>query len=103
MKWPRTPTTPGAVARLANTGTPVEAVIDAWTNPGTNPGWNEMTRRCVRDAMPVLAAKSPVEAWDEADLTTRRAVLQDLGKVYLHPQQRGQKGLADGSVQIAWY
>lgn len=55
------------------------------------------------NAMPVLAAKSPVEAWDEADLTTRRAVLQDLGKVYLHPQQRGQKGLADGSVQIDWY
>lgn len=54
------------------------------------------------NALPVVAAKSPVDAWDEADLATRRSVLQDLCKVYLHPQQRGQKGLAEGSVQIEW-
>lgn len=53
-------------------------------------------------ALPVMAAKSPVQAFDEADLATRRAVISELCDVILHPQMRGRKGLADGSIELVW-
>lgn len=53
-------------------------------------------------ALPVMASKSPVEAFDEADLATRRAVISELCDVILYPQLRGQKGLAEGSIELVW-
>lgn len=33
----------------------LDAVIRAWTEPGPNPAWHEMTRKEVHDSMPLLA------------------------------------------------
>ena len=52
----RTPRDPGAVARLAGAGRPVDAVLAAWTDPGRAPEWHARARGEVRQTMPVLAA-----------------------------------------------
>lgn len=52
----RTPADPQHVAHLATQGSPSEAVLEAWINPGPVPAWHRAAQQEVRDAMPVLAA-----------------------------------------------
>lgn len=50
----------------------------------------------------VTGSTSPVAAFDEADLATRRSVISDLCDVYLYPHPRGKKGIGEGTVRIVW-
>lgn len=43
----------------------------------------------------VLAARDPAVAFDDADLASRRAVIEELCEVHLFPHPRGRKGIGD--------
>lgn len=51
---PRTPVTPQAWA-ASHAKPPVEAVLDAWCDPGPNPFWHRMQQETLRANMPLLA------------------------------------------------
>ena len=51
-------------------------------------------------AADVLGAGSPAEAFANADLATRRAVIDELVDVYVKRWPRGKKGFDESSVEI---
>lgn len=48
----------------------------------------------------ILDAPDPVQAFDDADLATRRSVIRALCTVYIHPHPRGRKGFDPSTVTI---
>lgn len=51
----KTPADPEYVKARAGEGSPSEAVVRAWTDPGRDPAWHQRQKNMVRGGMPVLA------------------------------------------------
>ncbi|SMX86140.1 recombinase family protein [Brevibacterium aurantiacum] len=51
-------------------------------------------------AIAILHAPNPVQAFDNADLATKRAVINALCTVHIHPHPRGRKGFNPATVTI---